>query len=35
VRVTKHWHSLLRETAESPSLEIFKSQLVMVLGNHL
>ena len=35
VRVTEHWHSLPRETAESPSLEIFKSRLDVVLGNQL
>lgn len=26
-RVVKHWNRLLRETAESPSLEIFETQL--------
>ena len=26
VRVTEHWHRLPMEAAESPSLEIFKSQ---------
>jgi len=35
VRVVKHWNSLLREAVESPSLEIFRSHLVMVLGNQL
>jgi len=35
VRVTKHWHELPREVVESPSLEIFKSSLAMVLGNWL
>ena len=35
VRVTEHWHRLLREVGESPSLEIFKSRLDMVLGNVL
>ncbi|KFQ88236.1 hypothetical protein N337_01037, partial [Phoenicopterus ruber ruber] len=33
VRVTEHWHRLPREAVESPSLEIFKSHLEMVLGN--
>ena len=33
--VTKHWHRLPREAVESPSLEIFKSHLDMVLGNRL
>jgi len=35
VRVTEHWHRLPRETAESPSLEMFKSPMDMVLGNWL
>ena len=35
VRVTEHWHGLLREVVESPSLEIFQSHLDMVLGNWL
>ena len=35
VRVTKHWHRLPREVVASPSLEIFKSYLDMVLGNQL
>jgi len=35
VRVTKNWHRLPGEAVESPSLEIFKSHLLMVLGNHL
>ena len=35
VRMTKHWHRLPREVVESPSLEIFKSHLDMVLGNRL
>ena len=35
MRVTKHWHRLPREVVESPSLEIFKSHLDMVLGNQL
>ena len=35
VRVTEHWHRLPREVVESPSLDIFKSHLDMVLGNQL
>ena len=35
VRVTEHWHSLPREIVESPSLEIFKSRLDVILGNQL
>jgi len=35
VRVTEHWHRMPREVAESPSLEIFKSCLAMLLGNQL
>jgi len=35
VRVTKHWHRLPRQVVDSPSLEIFKSHLEMVLGNWL
>lgn len=35
MRVTKHWHKLLRERVASPSLEIFKSHLDVLLGNLL
>ncbi|KAK4811160.1 hypothetical protein QYF61_019791 [Mycteria americana] len=35
VRVTEHWNRLPRKAMESPSLEIFKSCLDMVLGNRL
>ena len=35
VRVIKHWHRLPREAVESPSLEILKSHLDMILGNWL
>ncbi|KFV85782.1 hypothetical protein N308_12568, partial [Struthio camelus australis] len=35
VRVTEHWHRLPREAVESPSLEIFKSSLDVILGNVL
>jgi len=34
-RVTEHWHRLLRDVVESPSLGIFKSCLQMVLGKQL
>jgi len=35
VRVAENWHRLPREFVESPSLEIFKNYLYMVLGNWL
>jgi len=35
VGVTKHWHKFPVEVVESPSLEIFKSCLDMVLGSLL
>ena len=35
VRVIEHWHRLPREVVKFPSLEIFTSQLDMVLGNQL
>ncbi|KFV88449.1 hypothetical protein N308_06432, partial [Struthio camelus australis] len=35
VRVTEHWNRLPRETEESPSLEIFKTRLDVILGNML
>ncbi|KFQ54196.1 hypothetical protein N334_03616, partial [Pelecanus crispus] len=35
VRVTEHWHRLPREVVESPSLEVFRSHLDMVLGHLL
>ncbi|KAK4829514.1 hypothetical protein QYF61_005153 [Mycteria americana] len=33
--MTEHWNRLPREVVESPSLEIFKSHLDVVLGNLL
>ena len=35
VSVTDHWPRLPRDIVESPSLEIFKTQLDTVLGNWL
>ena len=35
VKVTERWHRLLREVEESPTLEIFKRLLDMVVGNWL
>jgi len=35
VRVTEHWHRLPREAVDSPSLQIFKSHLNVVLGSWL
>lgn len=33
VRVTQHWHSLPRAVEESPSFEMFKNHLDVVLAN--
>ncbi|KFQ60650.1 hypothetical protein N334_00755, partial [Pelecanus crispus] len=33
VRVAEHWNRLPREFVESPSLEILKNRLDMILGN--
>ncbi|KFV78137.1 hypothetical protein N308_15071, partial [Struthio camelus australis] len=35
VRVPEPWHRLPREVVESPSLEIFKTRLDVILGNML
>ncbi|KFV82904.1 hypothetical protein N308_04389, partial [Struthio camelus australis] len=35
VSVTEHWHRLPREAVESPSLEIVKTRLDVILGNVL
>ena len=35
VRVTEHWNRLLTEAVESPSLDIFKTILDMILCNVL
>ncbi|KFQ40643.1 hypothetical protein N332_01572, partial [Mesitornis unicolor] len=33
VRVVRHWHRLLREAVDAPSLEVFKARLGRALGN--
>ncbi|KFV79687.1 hypothetical protein N308_14448, partial [Struthio camelus australis] len=35
VRVTEHWKRFPGEVVESPSLEIFKTRLDVILGNML
>ncbi|KFV78104.1 hypothetical protein N308_15734, partial [Struthio camelus australis] len=35
VGVAEHWNRLPREVLESPSLEIFKTRLDVILGNML
>ncbi|KFV80535.1 hypothetical protein N308_01216, partial [Struthio camelus australis] len=35
VRVTEHWSRLPREAVESPSLELFKTRLDVILDNML
>ncbi|KFV83552.1 hypothetical protein N308_07321, partial [Struthio camelus australis] len=35
VRVREHWNRLPREVVESPSLEIFRTRLDVILGNML
>ena len=34
-RVAKHWHRLPREAVESPSLEVFKRLVDVVLGDRV
>lgn len=33
IGVMEYWHRLSKEVVESPSLEIFKSFLDMIMGN--
>ncbi|KFV88744.1 hypothetical protein N308_06551, partial [Struthio camelus australis] len=35
VRLTEHWHRLPSEAVESPSLELFRTRLDVILGNVL